>query len=119
MSTIQKHEDLIVWQKAHKFVIEVYSLTKIFPNAEKFALANQLNRAAVSVASNIVEGFYRVSVNERKRFYIIARASLEEAKYQLLIAKDLNYFSFEKYQIIINLSNEVGKLLNGWTKIQK
>ncbi len=110
---------MIVWQKAHQLVLEIYKLTEAFPNLEKFSLVNQLRRAIVSVASNIVEGFYRRSVKERRHFYIIAMSSLEEAKYQILIAKDLKYISEEEYCYIYNLADEVGKLIRGWIKVQR
>ncbi|AST93643.1 four helix bundle protein [Sutcliffiella cohnii] len=104
---------LIVYQKAHKLVLEIYEVTKIFPREEQFALTSQMRRAAVSIPSNIVEGKARGSVKEYKRFLLMARGSLEELKYQMLLANDLNYLIEEKYIDLTKLSNEVGKLLNG------
>ena len=118
MANIKIFTELKVWIRAHELVLEVYQVTKNFPLDEKYALTQQLRRAAVSVASNIVEGFNRLSVKESLHFYSIARGSLEETKYQLLIARDLKYLSCEVYEKIINLGNEVGKMLNAWVQCQ-
>lgn len=83
-----------------------------------YGLTNQIRRAAVSVTSNIVEGFERKSVKDGLHFYNIADGSLEEIKYHLLLAKDLNYINEENYKEIINLSKEVSKMLNSWIKSQ-
>ena len=85
---------------------------------EKYALVQQLRRAVISIASNIVEGFNRLTVKESLHFYNISKASLEKVKYQLLIAKDLNYFSNKNYEETIKLCNEVGQLLNYWVQSQ-
>jgi len=87
----KRFEDLIVWQRAHAWVLGVYRLTSGFPKAEIYGLTSQLRRSAVSVPGNIVEGFRRRSQNEKARFFNIAQSSLEEARYYLLLANDLNY----------------------------
>jgi four helix bundle protein len=89
---------LIVWQKSHELVLKVYGITKDFPRDELFGLTSQVRRAAVSVPSNIVEGKARGSNKDFKRFLLIARGSLEETKYQLLLAKDLKYIDEVKYR---------------------
>lgn len=104
---------LIVWQKSHELALGIYELTKVFPKDELFGLTSQVRRAAVSVPSNIGEGKARDSSKEYKRFLLIARGSLEETKYQLLLAKDLQYISENKYKEILKQAEEVGKLLNG------
>jgi len=104
---------LVVWQKSHKLVLKIYDITKEFPKDELFGLTSQLRRAAVSIPSNIVEGKARGSKVEYRRFLFIARGSLEEVKYQLLLAKDLHYIDEQKYKGMITLSQEVGRLLNG------
>jgi four helix bundle protein len=119
MSDIKTFRDLYVWQGAHELTLNIYKVTKLFPKEEKYALVSQIRRAAVSVASNIVEGFHRKSLGETMRFYRYSEASLEEVKYQLLVAKDLQYIDEEIYHHIIELTNEVGKMLNGWMKAQK
>jgi four helix bundle protein len=104
---------LIVWKQSHQLVLKIYEITKGFPNSELFGLTSQIRRAAVSVPSNIVEGKARGFDKEYKRFLMMARGSLEEVKYQLLLAKDLEYIDSNKYEEVINLTNDVGKLLNG------
>jgi len=109
-------DKLIVWQKAHELVLKTYEITKDFPKYEQFGLTYQIRRAAVSIPSNIVEGKARGSKVEYKRFLIIARASLEEVKYQLLLAKDLHYIDEQKYKDAYGISDEVGRLLGGLIK---
>ena len=104
---------LIVWQKSHELVLEVYEVTKQFPKEELFALTAQIRRAVTSVPSNIVEGKARGSNKKYKRFLLIARGSLEETKYQLLLAKDLKYISESGYKEVLIQAEEVGRLLNG------
>jgi four helix bundle protein len=91
MSKIERFEDLQAWQKAHRFVLDVYQLTRDFPKDEMFCLTSQLRRSAISTPSNIVEGFSRWSNADKARHYNIAEASLEESRYQLLLAHDLGY----------------------------
>ncbi len=107
---------LIVWQKAHELVLKIYEVTKEFPKDELFALTSQIRRAAVSIPSNIVEGKARGSNKEYNRFLLIARGSLEEVKYQILLAKDLKYIDDMKYKEVLNIALETGKLLAGLIK---
>ena len=81
--------DLVVWQKAHEFVLAVYRFTASFPDREKFGLSHQMRRAAVSVPANIAEGFGKRSQPEKTRFLNIAEGSLEECRYYLILAHDL------------------------------
>ena len=81
MKTTKTFEDLKVWQKAHQLVIKIYRLSKGFPRDEMFGLTSQLRRAAVSVPANVAEGFKRVTVPDKLRFFNIAQASLEEVRY--------------------------------------
>jgi four helix bundle protein len=104
---------LIVLQKAHELTLKIYEITKDFPRAEVFGLTAQIRRAAVSVPSNVIEGKARGSNKEYKRFLLISRGSLEEVKYQLLLAKDLKYIDEDKYKESIELAKEVGRMLNG------
>ncbi|MEZ7969265.1 MAG: four helix bundle protein [Rubritalea sp.] len=113
MNKIQTYEDLIAWQKAHQFALAIYKTTKTFPKEELFGLTSQVRRAAVSVSSNIVEGFNRKSNLEKLRFYNIAVASCEEAHYQLLLAQDLNYTNTETLR---NDGREVKRILGGLIK---
>jgi len=91
MPTVQRFEDLEVWKEARELVKQVYRLTTKFPNHETFGLTSQLRRAAVSVMSNIAEGFERGANTEFLQFLFVARASCGEVRSQLYIAIDLNY----------------------------
>ena len=77
-------EDLIVWQKAHQFVLEIYKLTSDFPGYELYGLTSQMRRAAVSIAANIAEGFGKRGKADKVRFLNIAQGSLEESRYYLI-----------------------------------
>jgi four helix bundle protein len=104
-------KELIVWQKAHQFVLEVYRFTQKFPSDERFGLTSQIRRAAVSVPANIAEGFPKRSSNDKTRFFNIAQGSLEEVHYYLILAKDLGYGDSTG---LVNLYDEVARLLNGY-----
>ena len=119
MATIKTFRDLKVWAKAHRLVLEIYQLSRSFPSFEVYGLGSQMRRAVVSVASNIVEGFARRSVRDSMHFYNIAHGSLEEVKYQLLIAVDLQYSSQELYKKTFALAEEVSKLLRSWRDSQQ
>ena len=111
---IKSFKDLKVWQKAHELVLLIYKLTNKFPPEERFGLTNQMRRAAVSIGSNIVEGFKRRSVNDSIHFYNMADASLEEVKYQLLVARDLEYIDQRVYDATMQLAEETSKMLRSW-----
>lgn len=117
MQTSKDYKELLVWQKAHKFVLEVYKITKEFPKDELYGLTSQFRRAAVSIPANIVEGFVKRSKLDKMRFYNIAQGSINECSYYLLLSKDLNYL--QNYDELNDLLNEVGKLLNSYSKSVK
>jgi len=102
-------KDLIVWQKAYRLVLEVYKITKDFPKSETYGLAQQMRRAAVSLPSNIAEGYGRRHKTEYKQFLSIAYGSLSELDTQYLLSIDLGYT--KKSDIIENLLKEVGSML--------
>ena len=83
--------DLIVWQKAHQFVLAVYELTEKFPRREMFCLTPQFRRAAISIPANIAEGFKKRSAADKARFLTISQGSLEECRYYLILSQDLGY----------------------------
>jgi four helix bundle protein len=87
----QNFQDLIVWQKAHGFVIDIYKITAHFPKTEMYGLTSQIRRAAVSIPANIAEGFKKKGKADKIRYYNIAQGSLEECRYYLLLTKDLGY----------------------------
>jgi four helix bundle protein len=90
-ATAKSFQDLIVWQKAHRFVMGVYRFTNQFPKSESYGLTSQLRRAAVSVPGNIAEGFKKRGRADKVRILNIARGSLEEARYYLILSRDLGY----------------------------
>jgi four helix bundle protein len=112
MNKIKTFTDLIAWQKGHELVLTVYLLTKKFPDTEKFGLLVQMRRSASSITANLAEGFGRRGLADKTRFYDIAIGSLYELQDQLLIAKDLNYFSLKEYTTQYNLSEDVQRLIN-------
>ena len=83
--------DLIVWQKAHAYVLEVYRLTEGFPPAERYGVTSQLRRASVSIAANIVEGFRKRGKADKLRYFNIAQGSADECLYYLVLVRDLKY----------------------------
>ena len=106
-------EDLIVWQKAHAWVLEVYKLSKGFPKDEIYGLRSQLRRAAVSVPGNIAEGFRKRGPADKIRFLNTAQGSLEEARYYLILAHDLSYLD---HTGLIGPIAEVSRLLSAYIK---
>jgi four helix bundle protein len=89
-------EDLIVWQKAHQWVLNIYTFTKEFPREELFGLTSQMRRAAVSITANIAEGFKRKGYADKAKFYNTAQSSLEECRYYLILSNDLKLGNCEK-----------------------
>jgi four helix bundle protein len=104
-------QDLLVWQKAHRFVLEVYALTAAFPKQETYGLCLQMRRAAVSISANIAEGFRRRGKADKARFMNIAEGSVEECRYFLLLTKDLGYGETEGIAASLE---EVSRLLNAY-----
>ncbi|OGZ95469.1 MAG: hypothetical protein A2676_00805 [Candidatus Sungbacteria bacterium RIFCSPHIGHO2_01_FULL_51_22] len=113
---IKSFTDLVAWKEAHVLVLEVYKITKNFPKEEQFGLTNQIRRAAISITSNIAEGFSRNSSKEKVQFYRTSLGSLAEAQNQLLIAKDIGYISSEVFTLVAHKTVRVSKLLNGLLK---
>lgn len=103
---------LIVWQKAFLFTKKIYLSTKQFPREELYGIISQLKRAAVSVSSNIAEGFSRSSKKEKQQFLYIALGSLTECQNLLLLARELGFIDNKNFNELASLSTEVGKLLN-------
>ena len=108
----QKFQELIVWQKAHQFVLGVYTYTKSFPKEEIYSLTSQFKRASISIAANIAEGYKKKGKADKARFMNIAQGSLEECQYYLLLSKDLGYGNNIE---LLNLLNEVSKMLESYT----
>lgn len=115
MVAARTFEDLVVWRKAHTFVLEVYRQSRRFPRQELYGLTVQLRRAAVSVPANIAEGFKRNTKADKARFMNIAQGSLEESRYYLILAKDLSYLSISDRNLL-NQLEEVSRLLEGYRR---
>jgi four helix bundle protein len=106
-------KDLIVWHKAHQFVLSVYKFTKNFPKEEIYGLTSQFRRASVSIPANIAEGFRKRGKNDKFRFMNIAQGSLEECRYYLILSRDLKYIDATES---MSQLEEVSKLLNAYSK---
>jgi len=108
--------DLNAWKEGHKLAVKIYEITKSFPKEELFGLTSQMRRCAVSITSNIAEGFSRQSYKEKVQFYCISQGSVTELYNQLLIAKDVDYLNKEDFEKIIELNITVHKIINGLIK---
>ena len=107
------YRKLIVYQKAMDFVTEIYRLLKTFPSEEKYALCDQIRRAAVSIGSNVAEGFDRGNNKEFLTFLGVAKGSAAEVRSQLYTAYDVGYLQEEKFKELISQAEEVSMLING------
>jgi len=107
------HENLVVWHRAMEFARDVYRATEKFPQRELYCLAQQLRRAAVSVASNIAEGYGRNSRNELHQFVGIARGSLAEVETQTELARMLGYIQDSETEGLLREAGEIGRMLTG------
>ena len=116
MDKIHSFTDLVAWQKGHKLVLQIYKTSKDFPKDEVFGLISQIRRAAVSITSNIAEGFSRKSPKEKAQFYYMALGSLTETQNQLLISKDLAYINQHEFQSLADNTVELSKLIRGLIK---
>ncbi|MBN1414155.1 MAG: four helix bundle protein [Bacteroidales bacterium] len=112
MEKSKTYGDLIVWQKAHNLVLDVYKINKEFPKEEVYGLTSQFRRAAISIPANIAEGFARKGSRDKLRFYNIAAGSLNEISYYILLARDLNYTTTDLREKV----EEVGKILKRYTQ---
>ena len=106
-----RYQSLIVWQKSLKLAEEIYHLTEDLPNAEKYGLADQMRRAAVSVPSNIAEGAERESVMDYTRFLTFAKGSVAELETQLILCKRIGYLPAGKTDPILVLCGEIKRIL--------
>ena len=113
MEKSKTFQDLIVWQKAHAFVLTVYKCTENFPKHEIYGLTSQFRRAAVSIAANIVEGYKKKDVKNKLHFFNIAQSSLEECRYYIILSRDLGYQNEISFHHQIE---EVSKLLSAYAR---
>ena len=113
---IRNFTDLIAWQIAHGLVLAIYKATKKFPIEEKYGLTDQMRRCAISVPSNIAEGFGRGTIKDKNQFYLVSKGSLFELHSQLFIARDLNYITHTEFASLESELVRVSKLLSGLLK---
>jgi four helix bundle protein len=104
-------KDLIVWQKAYLLTLEIYKISTLFPKEERFGLSSQIRRAAVSIVSNIAEGYARNHSKEYRQFLAMAYGSLAELETQLLLVKDLKYIGNNDYIRLEKTRDEIGAML--------
>ncbi|MBU2510451.1 four helix bundle protein [bacterium] len=112
MEPARSFTDLIVWQKAHALVMDIYRITESFPKHKLYGLTSQIRRSSVSVPANIAEGFRRKGIADKKRFMNIAEGSLEETKCFLILARDLSYGDTTG---LMNNLNEVSRILGSYS----
>jgi four helix bundle protein len=105
-------QDLIVWQKAHQFVLSIYRFSEDFPKKEIYGLTSQIRRAGISIPANIAEGFKKRTKGDKVRFMNIAQGSIEEFRYYLILAKDLGYG--DSVELLAYLE-EVSKMLHTYS----
>jgi four helix bundle protein len=114
MSRIQSYQDLVAWQKAVEFAVDIYSLTRAFPRSEIYGLSSQLQRASVSVASNIAEGHGRTTAAFLNHLSV-SGGSLRETETDLIIANRVGFSKLETHLALMQRADEVGRLLSGLT----
>ena len=118
-TTIKSFTDLNAWIEGHKLVLMIYNETKLFPKEEMFGLISQMRRCAVSITSNIAEGFSRQPYKEKVQFYSMAQGSVTELQNQLLEARDVGFIGKGKFQEIALQSVTAHKIINGLIKSSK
>lgn len=110
---IKTFTDLYAWQRGHELVLKIYNTTEKFPKSEMFSLTDQMKRAAISITSNIAEGFGRCGYKEKLHFYFISQGSLTELKSQLFIARDIGYITKDKFLSVYEMADKAHQLLQG------
>jgi four helix bundle protein len=116
MAKIESVEELDVFKKAHQLTLKTYEISGKFPADEKFGLVSQIRRSAASIATNLMEGSYRLNRGEYRQFVGIARGSSGELKYHILLAKDLGYLSKNDYGVLRPQLDEISRMLMGLAK---
>ena len=109
----------MAWKRAHEFVLAFYETKPMFPEDEKYALVSQFQRAAVSIAANIAEGYKKLSKADKLRFFNIAQGSLEECRYYIILSHDVGYYTKEMANKMWLKIEEVSTVLNAYCKAIK
>ncbi len=110
---VKRFEDLVAWQKARDLTKQIYLLTGNGAFSRDFGLRGQIERASVSVMSNLAEGFERGGRTEFHQFIVIAKASCAEVRSQLYVALDVGYITEEQFESVMNLADEVSRIIGG------
>jgi len=113
------YKKLKVWEDAHKFTVDIYNITKKFPNNEQYGLTSQIRRSSSSIPTNIVEGCGQLDNGNLIRFLGIAKGSAFETEYQLLLSKDLKYINYKEYETLNKKIQEIISMLTGLIKSLK
>ncbi len=116
---VRTFKDLIVWQEALEFVVDVYKVTEKFPKSEMYGLTNQIRRSAVSIPSNIAEGNQRNSIPQYLKFVSIARGSLGELETQIILSHKLDYVDKNTQDDLLLKVEKIGRLIGGLMKSLK
>lgn len=116
---IKDFYELDVWKQAHQITLNIYKITKSFPNSEKFGITDQLRRASSSISANIAEGYGRFHYKDKIKFYLQARGSLKEVQNFIFLAKDLKYIGEKSAEELWLKSKTCEKLINGLIRSQK
>jgi four helix bundle protein len=115
-SKIRSFTDLETWKEGHKFVLGIYTATNSFPQREAYSLTDQMRKSAISITSNIAEGFSRRTKKDKSQFYFMALGSTTELQNQLVIARDLGYLSQPEFHALGDQSIRVSKFIRGLLK---
>ena len=118
-SNSKTFRDVMAWKRAHEFVLAFYETKPMFPEDEKYALVSQFQRAAVSIAANIAEGYKKLSKADKLRFFNIAQGSLEECRYYIILSHDVGYYTKEMANKMWLKIEEVSTVLNAYCKAIK
>lgn len=116
---IKSFTDLNAWKESHSLALDIYKITKLFPPDEKFGLIDQMRRCAVSITSNIAEGFSRKSKKEKAQFFYTSLGSVTELQNQLLLVRDIGYMQRSDFKLLADKTVVVSKLINGLIKSAK
>ena len=116
MREAKGYQRLVVWQRAKELVVLIYKITDDFPKSEEFGLKSQMRRAAISIMSQIAEGYSRKSPKDKKRFLEIAIGSMYELESDIEVSYELGFMSEENYEKVLLKKGEVGFLLDRYTK---
>jgi four helix bundle protein len=113
VSIIKYFTDLDAWKKGHDLLLNVYKITRRFPKEEVYGLTSQIRRAAVSITSNIAEGFSRYHFKEKINFYYNARGSASEVQNLLVVARDVGFLKNAEQESLNTATEDVKRLING------